>query len=250
MIKNKRTLTYVVIALILGLALALVVVLSRDNTTPTTEGSKITPSPAASENNVAVDPAKKEPLLDKFKSKDPFIPLGLASSGDGDTSDQTGLSAKITVNGTSYTVVKGDQVPSGAAVFTISSVTSSSVTFSLISGVFENGDAAVTVNVGDSVEVTQEGGPSYTLKVVSIGDSGNDTNGHTITALSITESNGTAFVSLEIDDETYSDKKVGDTFSTSWGEVKILSINVGAQTVTIMHGDQTITLRVGQVLVK
>ena len=57
--------------------------------------------------------------------------------------------------------------------------------------------------------------------------------------LSITSSNGTAMVTLEVDGKTYADKKVGDVFSTSWGEIKIIAINAGAQTVTIMHGDQT-----------
>ena len=39
-------------------------------------------------------------------------------------------------------------------------------------------------------------------------------------------------------------------FATSWGEIEIIAINVGAQTVTIMHGDQTLTLHAGQVVVK
>ena len=44
-------------------------------------------------------------------------------------------------------------------------------------------------------------------------------------------------VTIKVDSTIYSDKKQGDTFSTGWGEIKILSINVSAQTVTIMHGD-------------
>ena len=55
---------------------------------------------------------------------------------------------------------------------------------------------------------------------------------------------------FEVDGKTYSDKKVGDVFTTSWGEIEVLSINVGAQTVTILHGDQTLTLHAGQVVVK
>ena len=51
---------------------------------------------------------------------------------------------------------------------------------------------------------------------------------------------------IEVDGMTYADKKEGDTFSTGWGEIKIISINVSAQTVTIMHGDQTLTLHVGE----
>ena len=262
MIKNKRRLTYLIIALILGAALALALVLSGDDPAPTFQGSKITtsnaatsptPTETASGDPLVVDPAKEEPLLDKFTSKDPFLPLATSNSGGGGGGGgaQTELTAKITMNGTAYTVTKGDSVPSTNAVFTISAVASSSVTFALASGSFENGDSSVVVGVGETVKVTKQGGPSYTLKVISVGDSGGGTqDGHSITVLSITDSNGTAMVTLEIDGTTYSDKKVGDTFTTSWGEIKIIAINVDAQTVTIMHGDQTITLHAGQVIVK
>ncbi len=68
--------------------------------------------------------------------------------------------------------------------------------------------------------------------------------------LSVTSQNGTALVTIEVDGKTYSDKKVGAVIVTSWGEIKIISINVSAQTVTIMHGDQTLTLHAGQVVIK
>ena len=54
-------------------------------------------------------------------------------------------------------------------------------------------------------------------------------------------------VTFEVDGKTYSDKEQGDVFTTSFGEIEVLSINVNAQTVTIMHGDQTLTLHAGQV---
>ena len=44
--------------------------------------------------------------------------------------------------------------------------------------------------------------------------------------------------------------KVGDVIETSWGEIAIIAINVSAQTVTVMHGDQTLVLHAGQVVVK
>ena len=53
-----------------------------------------------------------------------------------------------------------------------------------------------------------------------------------------------------VDGVTYANKQVGDTFSTGWGQIKILGINVGAQTVTILHGDVRITLHVGQSVAK
>jgi hypothetical protein len=257
---QKRRLLYLVLALVIGVALAAAVIVTRGGSDQSgSAGPLVTTTVAAeetSEDEATVDPAKQEPLLDKFSSKDPFIPLPTTSptptpsASPTTPADQT-LTAKITVDGASYTVSKGDKIPSGTPIFTVSSITSSGVTFALIDGEFENGDTSLTINVGESVKVTKEGGASYIIKVVSVDSSGGSSvSGHSIKVLSITESNGTAMVTLEIDGTTYADKEVGDTFTTGWGEIKILAINVDAQTVTIMRGDQTITLSAGQTVVK
>ena len=68
--------------------------------------------------------------------------------------------------------------------------------------------------------------------------------------LSITSSNGAGMATFEVDGKTYADKKVGDVFSTSAGEIKVIAINVDAQTVTFVLGDQSLTLRAGQIIVK
>jgi hypothetical protein len=273
---NKRTLVYVAFALILGAALALAVALAH---TPAPAGSSAARATAASQSSgsvlgdtlgsasaAAADPAKQEPLLDKFTSKDPFIPLTVpssgSSSGGGGSTTTTAYAAKIKVDGTSYTVVNGDKVPSGTAAFSISSVTSGDVTFAVLEGhTLENGDSAITVNLGESVKATLDNGKSYTLEVVSIGSkttgggsSGSSgslsTSGHTISVLSVTSNNGVALATLEVDGKTYPDKKVGVIVTTSWGQVKILAIDVNGQTVTVMHGDQTVVLHAGQVVVK
>jgi hypothetical protein len=265
--KNKRKLAYLAAALVLGGAVALgVVFFMGGDSEPVAQESQITSSTSAaagdstmaSSDTLAADPAKEEPMLDKFKSKDPFVPLGTTNSSSsdssGNSSTETTMTAKITLNGASYTVEEGDKVPPSDSVFTVTSISSNSVTFGLVSGSFENGDSSIAVNVGESVKVVMEGGdPSYTLKVVSVSSSGNSnssTSDHTISVLSITESNGVAMVTLEVDGQTYSDLEVGDTVSTSWGEIKVVAINVDAQTVTLMHGDQTLTLSAGQVVVK
>ncbi len=265
MIANRRTLTYVAIALIVGAALALAVALARSDAPLAYSGQ-----PAAqtqSQGDVlgdttgagaiaSADPARQEPLLDKFTAKDPFIPFAVATPAPGPTSTSNpdeSLSARVEVNGTAYTVVQGDKVPSSSPAFTISGITSSDVTFDVIAeGGLENGDSSISVNLGESVRATLANGKSYDLSVLSIGagGSGTSTSGHSISVLSITSSNGTAMVTLEVDGKTYSDKQVGDVISTSWGEIKIIAINVDAQTVTIVHGDQTLTLRAGQVVVK
>ena len=190
------------------------------------------------------------------------MPLDVASNtgttgtgGTTNTSGNTSLSAKIKVNGTAYTVSAGDKVPSGDPVFDVSAVTSSDVSFKLISGQFSDGSDTVTVAAGESVEVVNsDNDKHYTLSVTSIGSNtgggGSSTSGHSITVLSISSQNGKAMVAIKVDGTTYSDKEQGDTFTTSWGEIKILSVNVGAQTVVIMHGDVTLTLQAGQAVVK
>ena len=130
------------------------------------------------------------------------------------------------------------------------------MTFKLISGQFSDGSDTVTVAAGDSVEVVNsDNDKTYKLSVTSIGSNtggggGSSTSGHSITVLSISSQNGKAMVTIKVDGATYSDKEQGDTFSTGWGEIKILSVNVGAQTVVIMHGDVTLTLNAGQAVVK
>ena len=68
--------------------------------------------------------------------------------------------------------------------------------------------------------------------------------------LSIDSQNGVAHVTLVVDGVTYADKEVGDTFSTGWGQIKIVSINASAQTVVILQGDEQLTLQAGQSFAK
>jgi predicted RNA-binding protein with TRAM domain len=271
-IGNRRTLTYVAIALIVGASLALAVALARSDAPAAGSAGTATGIQSAATADVladtgeddggvvAADPAKQEPLLDQFASKDPFIPLVMPSTGGGDgnggdgnggTGGETSLTAKVKVDGTSYSVSKGDKVPGGSPAFEITGITSGDVTFTVIDGKLKNGDSSITIKVGESADVELENGKKYKLAVTSVGSSGDGTTGgHTISVLSVTSQNGTAQATIEVDGKTYSDLKVGDVVDTSWGQIKIISINVGAQTVTIMHGDQTITLRAGQVVVK
>jgi hypothetical protein len=275
MSQNRRLLTYVAIALIVGAALALAVALASSgaDTSGVAASSGTTADSALYSDDgttalAAADPAKEQPLLDRFTSKDPFIPFptpgasstSTASPSPSSTTEPTDLSAKIKVDGTSYSVVPGDQVPGGsAAAFKVTSVTSGDVTFEVLDGQLENGDTTFSVNVGEAVRVTfEDSGVSYDISVVSVGPASggggsggsSDDASHSITVLSVSSQNGVAMATFEVDGKTYADKKVGDVFTTSWGEIEVLSINVGAQTVTILHGDQTLTLHAGQVVVK
>jgi hypothetical protein len=274
---NRRVLTYIVIALIVGAALALAVALASSRSdasgaaasgAPEVSASGVYSDDAAGTLAVA-DPAKEQPLLDKFTSKDPFIPLPTPgatgtstpapSPSATSTSAPSTLSAKVKVDGTTYNVMTGDKVPGGsAAEFEITGVTSSDVTFKVIDGTLENGDKSFPVNLGEAVKVTLDSGVSYDISVVAIGasSSGGGSNGsggttaHSISVLSVVSQNGTALVTIKVDGKTYSDLKQGDVVDTSWGQIEIVAISVNGQTVTIMHGDQTFTLHAGQVVVK
>ncbi len=269
MIADRRTLAYIVIAIILGAALALAVALSYGSeTTPGVSGAQGQAGLAAQtdvlgsdEGAAAVavaDPARAEVVLDQFKAKDPFIPFPTESPSPSPTPSPTSTAvaytARISVNGTEYTVENGDKVPTSSPAFKIAGITSGDVTFAVIDGELKNGDSSITVNLGESVKATLENGKSYNLSVLSIGQGsgggGGGTDGHSISVLSITTSNGTAMCAIEVDGKTYSDLKVGDVVETSWGEIAIIAINVSAQTVTVMHGDQTLVLHAGQVVVK
>jgi hypothetical protein len=260
MIASKRTILIIAAALLIGALAAVVIGVGREgsatgigNTGASAQGDGLLAedtTTTADEATAPVDPAKQSVTLDKFVVKNPFIPLTQPNTGTGGTGTPT--SASVKVNGTSYTVEVGDKVANGT--FTISAITSSAVTFALAEGrEFEDGSTSVSVNVGESVKVTDsDSGTSYTLEVVSVGygGGGSATNGHTVSLVSVSEQDGVAMCTIEVDGTTYADKKEGDTFSTGWGDIKVVSINVGAQSVVIQHGDQTLTLYVGSVLTK
>ena len=217
------------------------------------------------------DPAKQEPVLDQFTSHDPFKPL--ISQGSGSTANtapttgttaQAPTSADIRINSVDYKAVKVDQqVPTNNPKFKVSALSASGVTFSLLgTNQFEDGSTSVTVAEGQTVKVTDKNsGTSYTIAVVKLNyasTSGTNTSsgssvsavGHSIKVLSIDSQNGTPTVTLAVDGTTYASKKVGDTFSTSWGQIRIVSIDAQGQTVTLLQGDQQYTLNVNQTLAK
>jgi hypothetical protein len=70
--------------------------------------------------------------------------------------------------------------------------------------------------------------------------------GHSIQALSIENQDGVPSATLVVDGTTFAARKVGAVMTTSWGQIKIVGINGPAQTVTILHADVQVTLRVGQ----
>jgi hypothetical protein len=208
---------------------------------------------------LAVDPAKSQPVLSLFSRKNPFKALGTTTTpGSGGNTQQQPTSANITVNGTASTVKVGDKVPSTHSVFSVSAITTSGVTFELLNGAqFTDGSTSVTVPPDGSAVKAQptDGSKSYTLVVTKLnygsgGGSSTTQGGHTISVTHIDSQNGVAVVTIVVDGVTYADKKAGDVFSTSWGEIKIVSVDAAGQTVTILHGDVTLPLSAGQTVTK
>lgn len=76
------------------------------------------------------------------------------------------------------------------------------------------------------------------------------TAGHYLKLLSVSLANGVPVCTFEVDRVVYQDKRAGDTVSTSWGQVKVLSISTQNQAVTFLHGSETRTLSVGQQVAK
>jgi hypothetical protein len=59
---------------------------------------------------------------------------------------------------------------------------------------------------------------------------------------------GAPAVTFQVDSNVYQDQRIGDSVSTSWGEVKVVGIDTDAGVVTLLHNDETLNLMVGQIL--
>jgi len=231
-------------------------------------GDTASPLPAASSTTV-VDPAKVEPNLDKFTSKDPFAPMSgtiptitpstpvVTPTATPTATPENPTSADVTIQGSKSTVKAGQDTPKTDPVFKVVSITPDGVTFELLnSQQFDDGSSSVTVAEGETANVKNaDTGTSYTITVDSLnygesGGGGSSVSGHTIKLLSINTQNGTDTATFEIDGTTYADKAVGATFKTDWGQVRVMAIDAGGQTVTILHGDDTLVLHVGQTIEK
>ncbi len=265
---TRRMFIWVAVALIVGAALALALAFSQ-SPAASSQGAVVASQAGgkakAAGDEVAqiVDPAKKEPVLDSFKAKDPFAPSASTSpSGGGatpvptkspsSTSPSVSYVARVLLDKTSFTVKKGTKIPKKNPAFIVDKITAGDLTFKILDGELAGGKSSFSVSLGESVDLEFSDGAKYTIKVVSIervGASG-ALKGHSLSVLSITKQNGKPLVTLKVDTKTYPDLAVGRVITTSWGQLKILAIDADAQTATILHGDQTIVIHAGQVVIK
>ncbi len=106
------------------------------------------------------------------------------------------------------------------------------------------GGGSTTSTTGGSTTGTT-GGSTTTTK-----PSGVNNALHSLKVLSIDVVNGVPVVTFEVDDTVYEDKREGDVVTTTWGQIKVVSIDADEQTVVFLHGSETRTLTVGQEFLK
>jgi hypothetical protein len=245
---------------------------------PATAGLADTSTVASSTGDAAtaLDPAKQQPTLDQFTSRNPFVQAtsaptaGAASSSSSTSSTPATVAANLLINSPSqngkYTLCRvGTVLPPTSSVFKITAIGSSGVAFALINGYTLNGGTGVGP-IAESTTPTsltlKKGSSTYTysVEVVWIGSSATGTSGsssttstgatgavtHSIKAVAITTASGVPSATVAVDGTTLAPQKVGDVASTSWGQIEIIGINGPAQTITILHADAQLTVRVGQ----
>ncbi len=71
---------------------------------------------------------------------------------------------------------------------------------------------------------------------------------HMLQVLSVGDVDGEPAVTFQVDNNVYEDQQVGDTVSTSWGDVTVVGIDAGAKVVTLLHDGKTLTLAEHQIL--
>jgi hypothetical protein len=69
---------------------------------------------------------------------------------------------------------------------------------------------------------------------------------HSLKVLSVATMSGAATVTFKVDSTVYKDKRAGDVVSSTWGQIKVVDVNVAGKVVTLLHGSETLTLSVGQ----
>jgi hypothetical protein len=308
MMKIDRSNVVLVIVVVAALAVASVVAahghggataLSTTGTdNPSVTGLADTSALASSTGSAATtaDPAKQQPTLDQFHSRDPFIQATAAASAasSGSTSPTAAPTAEATpvaadikltteaksgnVSATYNDEKVGDQIPPAGAIVQIKAITANAVTFKLLNDYTIGGDSTTDtfdVAVDSPTSVTLEKNSAKTTYIIDVlqviyssgsgsgsssssssssssvsSSTGSTLSGHTIKALSIETANGVPAATLVVDGHTYAARKVGSVISTSWGQIKVVGINGPAQTVTILHGDVQVTIRVGDTVNK
>ncbi|HEY3106466.1 MAG TPA: hypothetical protein VGJ49_06690 [Gaiellaceae bacterium] len=101
----------------------------------------------------------------RFAGRDPFTAPGSSSTG---SSAVGTTAASVEVNGTAEDLAVGDSFPASNPTFKLVAVTSQSATIGLVSGSFSNGNATISINVGETLVLQGDDGARYAIKLVSV----------------------------------------------------------------------------------
>jgi hypothetical protein len=101
----------------------------------------------------------------RFSGRDPFTAPGSSSAG---SSAVGSTAASVEVNGTAEDLAVGDSFPAGNPTFKLVTVSSQAATIGLVSGSFSNGNATVSINVGETLVLQGDDGARYAIKLVSV----------------------------------------------------------------------------------
>jgi hypothetical protein len=71
---------------------------------------------------------------------------------------------------------------------------------------------------------------------------------HMLQIIKLDDADGTPKVTFTVDNSVYEDKVVGDSVSTSWGEITVVAIDMTTRLVTLLHDGQTLIMRETQFL--
>lgn len=106
--------------------------------------------------------------LSRFRARNPFVPVGGATTSPTDGSTVPATSAEIDVNGVTETVAVNGTFPAAAPVFQLVSLSEAGAVIGLTSGSFEGGEGTVEIAVGERVDLVADDGATYTVTLVSI----------------------------------------------------------------------------------
>jgi hypothetical protein len=100
----------------------------------------------------------------RFSGRDPFT----TASSSTDVAPAGTTAATIEVNGTSEDLGIGDSFPASDPTFKLVAVSAQGATIGLVSGSFSNGDARISINVGETLVLAADDGARYAIKLVSV----------------------------------------------------------------------------------
>jgi hypothetical protein len=110
-----------------------------------------------------------------------------------------------------------------------------------------------TTTSSSTTTTTAPGGGTTTTSSTTTSTSSSTTSttsffSHMLQVLTVGVVGDAPAVTFQVDNNVYQDQRIGDSVSTSWGDVKVVDINTDTKVVTLLHDGQTLTLAEHQIL--